>query len=82
MTDKDYLELYKKLQELIGSCYEKYKDQFSETERNRCEEYLYTQGEYGEAYEEIGAILKSRMIEIDEECKKNLEEAKTLMMLK
>lgn len=79
MIDKKLLDIYKTLEQLIGFCYEKYKINFEESERDRCEEYLYDQGEYELALSELEAILEYRKIKIDEECYKKIQEAKKLM---
>ncbi len=81
MTDKKILDLYKKLEELIGFCYEKYKTSFEESERKTCEEYLYDQGEYELALSELEAIVQHHKIKVDEECQKKIHEAKNLMSL-
>jgi len=81
MVEINYIELYKKIEELISSCYEKYKDKFSVEEQDRCEMYLYTQGEYEEALGEILAILKKHNIEMEDGCYKSINAAKKLMKI-
>jgi len=80
MTNPNLLEHYKKLEELMGDCYEKYKNLMTDNEKEECEEYLYTQGEYGLALESLVAILKVYKVD-DKECGDKLEEARKLMEL-
>jgi len=72
---------YKKLEKLIGYCYEKYKEKFTDIERENCELYLYEQGEYGEALTNLIAILEDYKIVLDQESKDKINEAKKLMSL-
>lgn len=80
MSDEKLLEHYKKLEELMGGCYEKYKHLMNEEEKDCIEEYLYTQGEYEEAWGNLKAILGGYKVD-DKECLEKLEEAKKLMGL-
>lgn len=82
MEDKNFIELYKKLEELIGYCYEKYKDSFEYSEREICEEYLYEQGEYELALDSFLAITKNHNTILDQECMIKIKEAKKLMNMK
>ncbi len=82
MADQNLLEYYKKLENLIGFCYEKYKLRMTESERDVCEEYLYDQGEYELALDSVISILKYYKIDLDQECSAKIEEAKKLMEIK
>lgn len=81
MQSQELIVLYKKLEELISFCYEKYKAKMTEAERNECEEYLYQQGEYELALDSLQAIIVKYEIELDEECLAKIKEAKILMDL-
>ncbi len=82
MTNQNLREHYKKLEKLIGFCYEKYKSEMTESERNVCEEYLYDQGEYELALDSVESILKYYKIDLDKECSDKIEDAKKLMGIK
>ena len=82
MTEQDNLtELYKQLEFLIGSCYEKHKDSFNDCERETCESFLYQYGEYELALGNLLAILEQHSIEQDDECRTNIITAKRKMGL-
>lgn len=82
MTNQNLREHYKRLENLIGFCYEKYKLKMTESERNICEEYLYDQGEYELALDSVLSILKYYKVDLGQECSAKIEEAKKLMGLK
>jgi len=81
MYNKDFIELYKKLEMLIGYCYEKYKGSFTDIEKQDCETYLYEQGEYELALENFEFTLENHNITPDQESKDKMDEAKKLMNL-
>ena len=81
MLNENFIELYKKLEALIGYCYEKYKEKFTDIERENCELYLYEQGEYEEALTNLVATLEDHKIILDQESKDKIMEAKKLMNL-
>lgn len=82
MTNINLIEAHKKLEELIFYCYEKHKKIMTDMERETCEMYLYEQGEYELALDEIEAILKHYKIVLDQECSVKIAEAKKIMNTK
>ena len=78
----NFKDHYNKLEELIGNCYQSYKDNFNDQERADIEEYLYKQGEYELAFDEFIAVLEWHKIVMDEKYVRKLDEAKRLMRTK
>jgi len=60
--DNILIELHKKIESLLGACYEKNKEKFTEVERELIEMYLYEQGEYEEALTSYEACLAAHSV--------------------
>lgn len=61
-----------KIESLIGSLFEKYKQNLAEEDRDLIHEYLYDQGEYEEAISMLLAGLKYKNIPLSGDEQKNV----------
>lgn len=68
-----------KIKSLISTLFEKYKQNLTEEDRNLTDEYLYDQGEYGEAMSMLLAGLKYQNISLTKDDKKKVNEIYSLM---
>ncbi len=77
-SEKYLVNLYKQLESLIGSIYEKYKDQFSPEDREDYEE-MFAQGEYELAMSSLLASLKNNNIILEQGSLTKVDEIYKLM---
>ncbi|MEZ4180595.1 MAG: hypothetical protein R3B41_03760 [Candidatus Doudnabacteria bacterium] len=64
MNNDELKKIYKQLELLIGSVYEKYRDQFSSKDREDYEE-MFAQGEYELVMETLLGSIKEHSIKLD-----------------
>lgn len=81
-NDKESLKvIWDRVEVLLSSVLGKYKESFSLEEKEVCEELLEA-NEYGEAFENLVAIIDSRNLSLDTGSIRDLKEAANLMDLR